>query len=296
MDTEETIYWLSEGGCGRTIESEGNLDYTINYLVNEVYPEVAAFLASEYSVGITSDRERTMVVGYSDGGLAACYAAWTRSEIFGGAACQSASFWYPFSWTPGQLPQVDFFFINDTLRLKSPTVMDNRNGRYAQNIFIDVGGAEDESVYKGPMLRQLAVARNKFVNAIVMFSRSTELFWLFRLILGLLVTISILEICLTLLTGHGLIILRDQAPASRLRSAYSGRPLHPDGSADFSKVAESVLHGRHSSKDDSFFRGEFRHFTRRASGDRDGQHPGVFCGEHDQDCLGWLNRWSNWRQ
>jgi len=30
---------------------------------------------------LTSDRENTMIAGYSLGGLISCYAAWTRPEV-----------------------------------------------------------------------------------------------------------------------------------------------------------------------------------------------------------------------
>lgn len=41
-----------------------------------------------------ADRESTAVMGSSMGGLFAFYAAWTRADVFGRAACLSSSFWW----------------------------------------------------------------------------------------------------------------------------------------------------------------------------------------------------------
>jgi len=40
------------------------------------------------------ERESTAIIGASMGGLFAFYGAWTRSDLFGRAACMSASFWW----------------------------------------------------------------------------------------------------------------------------------------------------------------------------------------------------------
>lgn len=49
-------------------------------------------LASRYR--IKAEREQTAILGSSLGGLFAFFAAWTRSDVFGKAACLSSSFWW----------------------------------------------------------------------------------------------------------------------------------------------------------------------------------------------------------
>lgn len=45
-----------------------------------------------------TDREHTGILGSSMGGLFAFYAAWTRPDVFGKAACLSSSFWWNDRW------------------------------------------------------------------------------------------------------------------------------------------------------------------------------------------------------
>lgn len=45
-----------------------------------------------------TEREHTAVMGASMGGLFAFYAAWTRPDVFGKAACLSSSFWWADRW------------------------------------------------------------------------------------------------------------------------------------------------------------------------------------------------------
>ena len=45
-----------------------------------------------------TDRESTAILGSSMGGLFAFFAAWTRPDVFGKAACMSSSFWWGNRW------------------------------------------------------------------------------------------------------------------------------------------------------------------------------------------------------
>lgn len=129
--------WMTEGGCGVTIEIGGFADDTIDFLTGEVFAEADRMLG-EMSGGVsslTSERRRTFAMGYSLGGLAACHAAWTRpraskehfdlsrfshsafcSKAFGGAACQSPSLWWPYNVDDPSAPYSEFHFVNETLK------------------------------------------------------------------------------------------------------------------------------------------------------------------------------------
>ena len=67
------------------------------------------------------------------GGLFACHAAWQRSEVIGGAACESSSFWWPLN---ASVPTNEFHFIET---LSDPQFS---LSRFPQKILIDVGGEE----------------------------------------------------------------------------------------------------------------------------------------------------------
>lgn len=69
------------------------LDYTmsdsfVNFLVAEVQPKIRK------AYRITSDPHQTAIMGASAGGLIATYAAFTRPDVFGLCAAQSASYWW----------------------------------------------------------------------------------------------------------------------------------------------------------------------------------------------------------
>lgn len=73
------------GGDGRAF---------LDDLVNIVRPHIS----SKYRV--REGRENTGILGSSMGGLFAFFAAWTRPEVFGRAACLSSSFWWSNRWAP----------------------------------------------------------------------------------------------------------------------------------------------------------------------------------------------------
>lgn len=70
-------------------------------------PEFADFMAKELvpwvrsHYNVTKDAKRTVVTGYSAGGLAAPYVALRHSEVFGNVLSQSGAFWWSFEHNGG---------------------------------------------------------------------------------------------------------------------------------------------------------------------------------------------------
>ena len=70
-------------GCCIVSPAGGNAENTLNFLLDEVFPLVSESL-SETTLGVsklTGDSDRTMLFGYSLGGLMTCYTLWTRPEV-----------------------------------------------------------------------------------------------------------------------------------------------------------------------------------------------------------------------
>lgn len=77
----------------------------------------------------SSTRESTAILGSSMGGLFAFYAAWTKPEIFGKAACLSSSFWWADRWAirlvqKGPAPSPRPFFYIDSGASPNPMEQD----------------------------------------------------------------------------------------------------------------------------------------------------------------------------
>ena len=79
----ELFEWLTVKGCGKPIDSLGLVDETLDYLLDEVFSEIDDMIGKETNntVGLTRSRKKTGLMGYSLGGLASCYAAWTRPDV-----------------------------------------------------------------------------------------------------------------------------------------------------------------------------------------------------------------------
>lgn len=80
---EEFMNAVFFSGCCVIFPSGGYAENALDYLVDEVFP------AANSSVGdatsglsrLTGDRDKTMIMGYSLGGLISCHALWTRPEV-----------------------------------------------------------------------------------------------------------------------------------------------------------------------------------------------------------------------
>ena len=114
--------------CGKPIKSGGSGDKMLDFLLNTVFPKSNTLAQNR----IRTDQPNTGIMGYSLGGLMACYAAWTRSSVFGMAACQSPSLWWPLEST--KFEECEFGFLNITLEDKN--LMTNR---HPQKILLDAG-------------------------------------------------------------------------------------------------------------------------------------------------------------
>ncbi len=119
----------------------GFADELLDYLLDDVFPSVDDVLDDETDGAsrLTEDGDRTILMGYSMGGLFSCYAAWVRPESIGRAACQSSSFWWPRLQTGGEGDYVyygQYYFLNETLY----TNLDNRPRQW---ILMDVGDQEE---------------------------------------------------------------------------------------------------------------------------------------------------------
>lgn len=79
--------------------------------------------------------ENVGIMGYSLSGLLSCHAIWTRPQTFRSAACMSSSFWWPMPANAIFPDDVGFEFVRKTL-------MQHRDARPRQKIYIDVGGNE----------------------------------------------------------------------------------------------------------------------------------------------------------
>ena len=100
---EEYYYYMTEGGCGyakalgeffsrvscslettrHSILLGGYADELLDFLLEDVFSEVDDVIADETDgfSRLSTDRDRTTVMGYSMGGLFSCYAAWVRPEV-----------------------------------------------------------------------------------------------------------------------------------------------------------------------------------------------------------------------
>ena len=127
----EMLHYLHK--CAKTSPNGGQGDDTLDFLLYEVLPEALNLTNNRI------DNSSLGIMGYSLGGLMSCYAAWTRPQYFKYAACQSPSFWWPIN---NNLTTVSFDFINKTMRNESLWT-----NRPVQKIYLDAGGAEQESPF-----------------------------------------------------------------------------------------------------------------------------------------------------
>lgn len=113
--------------CGKVTQFPGKGNKLLDFVINAARPRVKELTQNR----LLTDQPNTGVIGYSLGGLMSCHAAWTRSNVFGLAACQSPSFWWPRINGTGECA---FDFINVTMKNSKL-----KTDRYPQRILIDAG-------------------------------------------------------------------------------------------------------------------------------------------------------------
>ena len=118
--------------CGKMIRTGGKGNDTLDFFIHTAIPKAKQFT----NMRMLTDQPNLGVMGMSLGGLMACHAAWTRPTVFGFAACQSPSFW----WPKEHIQNSEFFFNNVTL--KEPSLRINRP---FQKIYLDGGGLEPDA-------------------------------------------------------------------------------------------------------------------------------------------------------
>jgi enterochelin esterase family protein len=96
-----------------------------DFLVKELLPKVRG------AYGVTSDPTRTILAGYSFGGLQAAYSSLLYSRTFGNALCLSPSFWA----NPEVSQDLDFYREN----LVQPMLMDSNVRSSGVRFFLTYG-------------------------------------------------------------------------------------------------------------------------------------------------------------
>jgi enterochelin esterase-like enzyme len=157
----ETLRYLYDI-CAIMTPIGGRGDQTLDFLQKEVIPKITEVLDNRLRT------ERLGIIGYSLGGLMACYAAWTRAEVFSSAACQSPSFWWPYN--NKTTDEVDFDFINITLKNHQWSF-----NRPSQRIYIDAGGEEILSPFQ---LTQMTVQVAQEISAMRNYEMNKNV-WIF---------------------------------------------------------------------------------------------------------------------
>lgn len=155
----EYIMYLRDK-CAKISTIGGRGDNTLDFLIHEAVPAVNQRVIKRLN-------NKLGVMGYSFGGLLACYAAWTRPHVFSFAACQSPAFWWPYNNPTMDI--ADFDFLNKTL--KDPVF---RVNRINQKIYLDAGGSE---VYDPFRLAQATVEAGKIFDGFENFKFNENL-WL----------------------------------------------------------------------------------------------------------------------
>ena len=80
------------GGCGYSAVYGGNAENNVEFLLTSVFDKVDEYLGIYFNTKLTGERDGTNIIGFSDGGLFSCYAAWTRPKVSGAKSeCQNES-------------------------------------------------------------------------------------------------------------------------------------------------------------------------------------------------------------
>ena len=129
-----TDYLIRLKKCTHDVSEGGKGNDTLDFIIQTVLPKLRNITQQR----MLTDQPNLGVMGYSLGGLMACHAAWTRPDVFGFAACQSPSLWWP-----KINDDKDGFFFNN-VSLKDSNL---RFKRPYQRILLDAGGTETQSPF-----------------------------------------------------------------------------------------------------------------------------------------------------
>ena len=77
----EYVHAMTSRGCGNVVKRGGNGEANVDFLLTSVHDKVDEFLKRNQESKLTKAREGAFIIGYSLGGLLACYAAWTRPNV-----------------------------------------------------------------------------------------------------------------------------------------------------------------------------------------------------------------------
>lgn len=147
----EIMYYYQLCTYGTPVGGSG--DQTLDFLLHVVLP------AAEEFTNFRLNKSRLGIMGYSLGGLMACYAGWTRPSQFSSAICQSPSLFWPHDSVTNTAA---FHFINQTL--KNLSLLENRP---RQKFYIDAGGLENFDPYR---LTQSAIEVGEYLPRLVNFA------------------------------------------------------------------------------------------------------------------------------
>ena len=117
---------LQKYGNGKKISS----DYYLKFIVSELKPHI------DKNYSTHTDKEHTMIIGSSMGGLISVYAIAEYPEIFGGAACLSTA-WFSFVEPNYAIPMAAFKYFEKKL----PSSADHK-------IYFDYGTGESDKPYE----------------------------------------------------------------------------------------------------------------------------------------------------
>ena len=139
MDSELQNSILEKYGNGKKISSDNYL----KFMVNELKP----FIDKKYATH--TDKEHTVIIGSSMGGLISVYAISEYPGIFGGAACLSTA-WFSFVEPNYAIPMAAFKYLEQSL----PTPADHK-------IYFDYGTGESDKSYELTQSFTDLIARGK---------------------------------------------------------------------------------------------------------------------------------------
>ena len=174
---EKALQWIAEPTRGRLIEKglqgKARADNYLRFLVEELKPAI------DRQFSTLPDRDHTMIMGSSMGGLISIYAISEYPEVFGGAACLSTH--WPGTFEANASVPLAFF---NYLQLHLPDPAHHR-------IYMDRGTATLDALYAVPqpfvdlIVREKGYDDKHFISRVFEGAKHDESDWSIRLELPL---------------------------------------------------------------------------------------------------------------